>query len=295
MSVKRVFEIAGITFELAPDREDLEMLLPPSFGAFSSSGAPEFRIYLEQSEEMRADPLPFFLPYRFELGEYREGYSFLNPREDGVKRLGSICSHDNEDRLLFPPAGHDWSDPDVRSAVSLALSDFIKTCLQVRLLRQDGTMLHASGIERKGSGYVFLGPSGAGKSTAAGLLGGAAGVQVLNDDIVAVKSSEVGETLHATPWIGTSKGSCIPGAVPLAGIFALRREDGFRLERLQGPKALAELLANLPWLGASERLSETTMALAARLAARVRLFSLSFSLEEDLWQRIDASLAAVDG
>lgn len=291
--MNRVFEIAGITFELAPDRKDLEILLPPSFGAFSSSGAPQFRIYLEESEEMRADPLPYFLPYRFELGEDGEGYSFLNPHDDGVKRLGSIGSRDNEDRLLFPPAGHDWSDPDIRSAVSLALSDFVKTCLQVRLLEQDGTILHASGVERNGSGYIFLGPSGAGKSTAAGLLGGAAGVTVLNDDIIAIKSGEAGVTLHATPWIGTSKGSCRPGAVPLACIFVLRREDGTRLERLQGRRALGELLANLPWLGESERLTGATMALAARLAARVQLFSLSFSLEEDLWGRIDASLAAM--
>jgi hypothetical protein len=292
--VNRVFEIAGTTFELAPDRGDLEILLPPSFAAFSSSGAPRFRIRLEESEEMRADPLPCFLPYRFELREDGEGYSFLNPLDDGVRRLGSIRSRASEDRLLFPPDGHDWSDPDTRSAVSSALSDFIKTCLQVRLLEQDVTMLHASGIERNGSGYLFLGPSGAGKSTAAGLLGGAAGATVLNDDIVALGCGERGATLYSTPWLGTRGGSCSPGNAPLACIFALRREEGRKLERLQGKRALGALLANLPWLGESARLTDATMALATRLAARVPLYSLSFSLEEDLWGRIDASLAAVD-
>lgn len=292
--MNRVFEIAGITFELAPDREDLEMLLPPSFAAFSSSGAPEFRIRLEESEEMRTDPLPFFLPYRFELGEEEEGYSFLNPHDDEVKRLGTIRSHASEDRLLFPPDGHDWSDLHVSSAVSLVLSDFIKTCLQVRLLERDVTMLHASGIERNGSGYLFLGPSGAGKSTAVGLLGGAVGVTVLNDDIIALGCSEEGATLYSTPWLGTKQGSCSPGNAPLACIFALRREEGLRLERLQGKRALSQLLANLPWLGESERLADATIALAALLAAQVPFYGLSFSLEEDLWGRIDASLAALD-
>ena len=234
-SVKRVFEIAGITFELAPDREDLEMLLPPSFGAFSSSGAPEFRIYLEESEEMRADPLPFFLPYRFELGEDGEGYSFLNPREDGVKRLGTICSHDNEDRLLFPPDGHDWSDPDIRSAVSLALSDFIKTCLQVRLLRQDGTMLHASGIERKGSGYVFLGPSGAGKSTAAGLLGARPGRSIERRH----RRGEIQRSEHNPPCYALDRhqqGSCRPRRRPPGRYLRPQAGRRFQAREIAGPQ-----------------------------------------------------------
>lgn len=301
----RVYEIAGITLELAPRRPDLDVLLPAPFEAFAlpvtSPGAPpeaspgetSLRIRLEESREMEADPPGFFLPYRFELREDATGYAFVNLHEK-AKPLGSILKDKDEAVLRLPPAGQDWSDPDVASAVSMGLSDFVKTCLQVRLLERGGTLLHASGVERQGRGYVFLGPSGAGKSTAARLLDGRKDVRVLNDDLVAICLEEEGATVHATPWIGSTGGSCSPGRAALACVFALSREgrgEGFRFSRLDAKAALKELLANLPWLGECEKLTERTVSQASRLARAVPFISLFYSLEDDLWGRVEEALA----
>ena len=241
---------------------------------------------------MEDDPLGFFLPYRFEVREDGAGYSFVN-LHDEVKRLGSIFPESSEASLRLPPAPHDWSDPDTASAVSLGLSDFLKTCLQVLLLERGGTLLHASGVERGGRGFAFLGPTGAGKSTAARLLGGSRGARVLNDDLVAVCLEGEGATVRATPWIGSKGGECSPGQAPLACIFVLSREgrDGtFRFARLSPKDALKELLANLPWLGESERLTGETVSQAARLAGAVPFISLAYSLSDDLWGRVEEAL-----
>lgn len=283
------YEIAGVTMSLEPTRADLEMLLPPTFELFASDcdpGAAALRIRLDEDMVLEAEPLRFFLPYHFELQEGREwgeghGYSFVNLLEQAVQ-LGSVYPAEGEACLRLPPVRSEWDDVETSSAVTMVLSDFIKTCLQTALLERGGTILHASGMEWGGKGGIFFGPSGAGKSTSARLLE-KEGVNVLNDDVVAVTREKKGAAIHATPWVGTKGGRCGPGRAPLSGIFRLRREEASRLDKMEKKEALQELLANLPWLGESERLNSDTIAVAAWLADTVPVYELSFTLEKGPW------------
>ena len=280
------YEIAGVTVSLEPTRPDLEALLPPTFALFASDfdpGHAALHILLDEDPVLEADPLRFFLPYHFEIRREEEGsgYAFVNLVENEIQ-LGFIDSTRREASLRLPPVRDDWSDIEITSAVSMGLSDFIKTCLQVALLKRDGTLLHASGVDWDGKGGVFFGPSGAGKSTTARLLE-KEGVIVLNDDVVAVTLGKKGPTVHSTPWIGTKGGRCVAGQAPLAGIFRLRREEASRLDEINKKDALQELLANLPWLGESEGLTNETISIAVRLAESVHMYELSFTLEKGPW------------
>lgn len=291
----RAYGIAGMRLEVAPPRQDLDVLLPAAFEAFSAApvpGEPSLLVRLEEDGEMARDPSASFLPHRFELRDDGAGYSFVNLHEEEIE-LGAVFPERREAFLRLPPVPHDWSDPGTAAAVSMGLSDFLKACLQVLLLERSGTLLHASGVERAGRGFAFLGPSGAGKSTAAGLLGKVPGAVVLNDDLVAVCLEEGGAVVCATPWIGSKKGECSPGQAPLSCVFVLSREGRcgvFRCARLDEKEALKRLLANLPWLGESERLNGLTVSRAARLAAAVPYVSLDYALSDDLWGRVEEAL-----
>ncbi len=282
---RRGYEVGGLRFILWPERSDLRTLLPPGFEGFAAppDAAPDFRVRLEEAEEMAADPISFFLPHRFELMESKDRYVFIN-RHDRVKRLGEIDPNAREARLLLPAGDISRMGEETSSAVAAGVGDFLKSCLQIFLLREGGTLLHACGVTGGGRGFLLMGPSGSGKSTAARKLKEEEGVCVLNDDLVALKTSDGGFTVGGTPWTGSKGGICCRGSAPLNAAFSLRRAAGSRVERLNRRDAVRELLANLPWMGEGEGLTHPTISAAAALAGAVPVYRLTFRPEDDLWE-----------
>lgn len=290
MAEARVFEIGGLRFLLEERGAGLRSYLPPSLGGFiaSSGEEPDFRIRLEGVEEMDSDPLGFFLPHRFEVIEEGRMCLFVN-RHERLKVLGSIDAAAGEARLMLPEQGLEEKREEVVSAISTGVSDFLKSCVQVFLLKEGGTLLHACGVSGEGRGFLLMGPSGAGKSTAARVLKEREGVRVLNDDLVALRVGDSGVILWGTPWTGSKGGICLQGNAPLEAIFSLRREEESGTVILDRREALKELLANLPWMGEGESLTHPTISAAAAIAGMVPVFRLAFRLEEDLWELLQGA------
>lgn len=103
-------------------------------------------------------------------------------------------------------------------------------------------VLHASGVEDQGCGFLFAGRSGAGKTTIARLWRDA-GARLLNDDRIIVRTEGRGALLASSPWRGEERDLAAHSA-PLKAIFHLRQAKKNRLSPIHGADALARLLAN---------------------------------------------------
>ncbi len=108
--------------------------------------------------------------------------------------------------------------------------------------RHDTLLLHASAIEYRGKGYLFLGKSGTGKSThSRRWLEGIEGARLLNDDNPVVRISGGEVHVYGSPWSG--KTPCyIDRRLPLGGIVRLSQAPQNGIAQLRGVKAYAALL-----------------------------------------------------
>jgi hypothetical protein len=110
------------------------------------------------------------------------------------------------------------------------------------LARQGGVLLHTAGVSYNGHAYLFAGSSGAGKSTIAGLLGGAPGIEAINDDRIVVRKKEgSGYRVYGTPWPGEKRISRNLG-LPLGGIFFIAKSgEGNKIRPLSAAEALKSM------------------------------------------------------
>ena len=145
--------------------------------------------------------------------------------------------------------------------------------LRTKILLTDGLVFHASGIDDNGRGIVIVGHSGEGKSTQANFWNQVPGALVINEDRIAVRSSESSAMCYGTPWGGTANITHNHSA-PLSVLILLEHAQENDIMRLS-PSAAAPLLlarALLPyWDGA---LMQRAMANLNALLERVPVYLL---------------------
>lgn len=108
------------------------------------------------------------------------------------------------------------------------------------LARSQGLMVHASGVDDHGHGYLFAGHSGQGKSTLSSLWEGHG--RVLNDDRVIIRRLEDGYYIYPTPWHGTYPNVSVRG-VALEKVLLVSHGSENSVRRKTGAEALCGLLA----------------------------------------------------
>ena len=109
--------------------------------------------------------------------------------------------------------------------------------------------MHASVIENRGRGYLFLGKSGTGKSTHSRLwLANVAGSHLLNDDNPIVRLRDDGSIwVYGSPWSG--KTPCfVNKGVPVGGIVQLSQAPENTIRRCTLPEAYAALYSSISGL-----------------------------------------------
>jgi hypothetical protein len=122
---------------------------------------------------------------------------------------------------------------------------FVRVATAVTAFHCGGLMLHAAGVERNGSAYVFLGYSGAGKTTTA--RNSPAG-SVLNDDLLVIYSAKGQWYAAATPFYNPTQNRPRPGNAPITRILYLIKDKDVYLEEVPQARALAEMVACVPVL-----------------------------------------------
>jgi hypothetical protein len=103
-------------------------------------------------------------------------------------------------------------------------------------------VMHASGVEVDGKGYLFLGDSGAGKSTISTFFEEKIGEgKVYSDDRIVVREVNGKWMMYGTPWHGTFA-RIKPEGIEIAGMFFIEKTDKHELDRIQPEAALRRLL-----------------------------------------------------
>ncbi len=115
------------------------------------------------------------------------------------------------------------------------------------LAERKGALIHSSGVDFNGHGYMLLGKSGAGKSTISRRFA-LAGHEVISDDRIVVRDIDGELRMFGTPWSGEA-GIAVNGDFPLHGMFFLRQGAENLIKKITPTEASERLIpvTSIPW------------------------------------------------
>lgn len=269
--------VAGIRLEIVSSVGDASGFLPPNMRDFPPAGGADLTVELKEDERAQADPLKHFFPSKFVLTS-RAGELLFEGINGRKRLLGNISTQRDRGELGLPRLDKPWRIVEEREVVEEALQAFLKACLQLRLLKEGGTLLHAAGVAFEGEGYAFAGHTRAGKTTLKRDFPPSA---VLGDDLVAVREIGGKLLLFGTPWPGREGGTVAYGGLPLRAVFNLHPELPPGLRRMVPAEAVAELACNAPRLGYAGEEDEL-LAIFSSASAIAPIYKLSIRLGDDV-------------
>jgi hypothetical protein len=180
----------------------------------------------------------------------------------------------------------DFAMREARMSCSLnpaGLNSFLRFIFSVILLKEQGFLVHASGLIKNGVGYIFPGKSGAGKTTITQLSQDAT---LLSDDLPIVKLGD-NPVIFGTPFWG---GLAVAGektSAPLAGIYFPIKDKENYVERLTPKKTFEKLLSNAVFFFKNEEFSKQLFKLCFDFSTKVASYELHFLPDPSFWECID--------
>jgi hypothetical protein len=269
--------IADILVELTSPLSAGELGIERWLGPYRAVGAPEkalARLALRWEECENAPVPPGDLIY--DPGSiwtmYRAGpdcYAALTYHGEGHAALAHSVLRANpgwDDLVLTEQrTGSQWG-----SLLNIGAGELI---LRTAILFNGGLVFHSAAIDDNGRGIVIVGHSGEGKSTQANFWNQVPGALVINEDRIAVRSSESGVLCYGTPW-GSTANVTRNHSAPLSALILLEKAPENDIQRLS-PSASAPLLLARAFLPYWDRtLMERAMANLNALLARVPVYRL---------------------
>ena len=175
-------------------------------------------------------------------------------------------------------------EPPARS-----VENFLRVALAWKAVDRGGLLLHSSGVVRDGKAYLFFGPSGAGKTTIARLC---AEDLLLNDDCMLILQDSGVFTTSGLPFKGAEDaGARDTGRFPIAGLFRLAQAPRPACVRMDGARAVSEILSCIPFVTERPEGVDRAFAVVEPLVRRVPVFRLAFRRDPDFWPVLSAELA----
>ncbi len=164
----------------------------------------------------------------------------------------------------------------------------IEECLRViyalLAFQQDGLLFHGAGVAQHGQAIVFFGTSGSGKTTVSRLSRTLPDTTVLNDDLVLLLRGDSGWLVYSTPfWNPTQVPPAPPQCAPLAMMLRLVQARQVAVEPVSQGTALAELLAGVPVMTASNLHSDHLLGMLFALLRSVPVSRLHFLPDASFW------------
>ena len=159
-----------------------------------------------------------------------------------VLRIGPMPKKGKPDNIVI--LDQDYSRGVMyQHSVSELFRRFIDQFLVINLLgKNNGFLLHASGVVWEGKGICFAGPSGSGKSTLLDLFKPeVSGDLLLNDDRLALRGGGKKWKVFGTPWYGESRVSSSNSA-DLSTFFLIRHSKRNYVRRLSAAEVCPQLM-----------------------------------------------------
>lgn len=153
-----------------------------------------------------------------------------------------ICVPNNQkgkvvliDEKCFLDVNYDWSEATI-TLINGRIQDTYKllnALLFTRLSTCHAIQIHASLVQVRNTGLMFLGPSGIGKTTQAELWMKYRGADIINGDMVFVKQESSYFLGCGSPWHGSSP-YCLNRQIPLSALIVLKQSQQNSIRRLCG-------------------------------------------------------------
>ena len=167
------------------------------------------------------------------------------------------------------------------------LDSLLRILLSLKLLPEQGFLIHAATVERNEKSYVFMGRSGAGKSTIAAAAARTGGIP-LTDEISLVRKVNGAWHAHGTPFWGEFRAGGRNCSLPLAGIYSLVQAPRNSQRPLNSREALRELLPNVLFFSKQREHREALLRVTTEIAATAPIFRLEFTRDVSFWEAIAA-------
>ena len=166
------------------------------------------------------------------------------------------------------------------------IENFLRTVIAWLCINNNSVLLHAAGVIRNGSGYVFFGPSGAGKTTTSRIA--AKSSDVVSDDLVVIRLENGIGRLYGVPFRGElSEAPRANQNAPLQAIFRLRQDTDHYIEWISPVKAVADLVASSPFVVQELSLSNLLIEVCSKISKSVPILTLHFKRDDGFWKVID--------
>jgi len=152
--------------------------------------------------------------------------------------------------------------------------------LMFMLAERKGALIHSSGVDFHGRGYLLSGRSGAGKSTISRKFA-LAGHEVLSDDRIVVRKIDGKLRMFGTPWSGEA-GIAGNKDLPLHGIFFLHHGEENFTKKISPAEAAERLMpvTSIPWY--DENMMTKLLAFCEEIVSACPAYDLFFSPDIDV-------------
>jgi len=142
-------------------------------------------------------------------------------------------------------------------------------------------MIHASGVNNSGHGYLFSGVSGKGKSTIANLWS-YAGAKVIHDDRLIIRNTGSGYRMYNTPVYENDE----PRESPLDKIFLIEHGTENTLVPLKESNAVSLVMANCIQHNWGHEIIAKLLGSVSIMCGTIPVFKLSFTPDKSVIDHI---------
>jgi hypothetical protein len=195
-----------------------------------------------------------------------------------------ISRHDTFARSV--DGGKTW---DVRIISNeFAFDSFLRVLLTLRLVQEEGFLIHASAQVRNGKGCIFTGKSEAGKTTISNL---GSDNLVLCDELPMVRKVNGTYEVFGTPFWGQFGKGTVTDSSPTNALFFLNKAAYNRATELSPARAFPRLLQTTLFFSTDRDLINRLMSIVIDFLATVPSHDLYFLPEPGVWEAVDAALA----
>lgn len=269
------YRVAGHTFEIIHDEEDIATLLPSyePFRTDEPEATPIFRMTIDDSMQpcWQGKRMGYFPCNAANFEVYRQGesaYQILILNESEIP-----CSFMQSDEMM---KNITVATRGTNSMVSFGLNNAIMLAYTYCTAEKKTLLMHSSVVENNGKGYMFLGASGRGKSTHSDLwVTHIQGSTIINDDNPVVRISDDGTpTVYGSPWSG--KRPIYKNVhYPIGGLTAIEqsRTNGMRRESI--PAAFSILLSSCSTMKFDKRIHISICSTITKLLESIPVHTLS--------------------